>query len=423
MPFKDRQHAAGLLVKALEKYRGQNPLVLAIPRGAVPMGKIIADALGGDLDLVLVRKLRAPSQPELAIGSVDEEGNVYLHEYAHSLGIPQSYIDREKNQQLQLLRDRRRLYTQARPALDPKGRVVMVLDDGIATGSTMLAAVKSLRRKEPAKIIAVTAVAPPDTLKKLQKIADEVVCLEAPENFQAVGQFFEDFSQVEDEEVVQLLQKNSEGMDPLVRIPAGPLNLEGELFLPAHAKGLVIFAHGSGSSRHSPRNQRVAKALQQRQIGTLLFDLLTPQEDQTYSTRFNIDLLTERLLQATHWLQQQPQTEGLALGYFGASTGAAAALKAAAALGKKIQAVVSRGGRPDLALEDLPRVTAPTLLIVGGHDPQVLELNQMAYAALRGERKLEVVPGATHLFEEPGTLEEVERLAGDWFEKQLATKQ
>ncbi len=207
-----------------------------------------------------------------------------------------------------------------------------------------------------------------------------------------------------------------------VHIPADAVALEGELILPSGAQGVVAFAHGSGSSRHSPRNTFVAGVLQSAGLGTLLFDLLTRAEDTDYETRFDIALLTRRLIAATHWLQQQPQTKTLAIGYFGASTGAAAALQAAAARGSAIQAVVSRGGRPDLAGAALAQVQAPTLLIVGGEDHGVIELNRRAYAQLPGTKQLVIVPGATHLFEEPGTLEEVARLASQWFVQHLQAK-
>jgi dienelactone hydrolase len=205
-----------------------------------------------------------------------------------------------------------------------------------------------------------------------------------------------------------------------VHIPAGRIELDGELILSPSAKSVVLFAHGSGSSRFSPRNTYVAEILQQCGIGTLLFDLLTREEDHTYETRFDIVLLTQRLVAATEWLQGNPKTKDLKLGYFGASTGAAAALQAAAKMENKIAAVVSRGGRPDLAGADaLGRVTAPTLLIVGGADYGVIELNQQAAALMSCEKKLTLIPGATHLFEEPGTLQKVARSAADWFVKYL----
>lgn len=207
-----------------------------------------------------------------------------------------------------------------------------------------------------------------------------------------------------------------------MRIPVDGGDLEGKLVVPSGAKGLVLFAHGSGSSRFSPRNAFVAQVLQEGGVGTLLFDLLTEEEDRVYETRFDIDLLTRRLETVTQWLQEQAEVRGLGIGYFGASTGSAGALRAAADFGKTIQAVVSRGGRPDLAEGMLGDVTAPTLLIVGGADDMVIELNRAAYDRMRAEKRLEIVPGATHLFEEPGALEEVASLALAWFEKHLASR-
>ena len=209
----------------------------------------------------------------------------------------------------------------------------------------------------------------------------------------------------------------------LVSIPVDQVLIEGMLELPARPAGLVLFAHGSGSSRHSPRNNFVARVLRDKGIGTLLMDLLTPLEDTDYQVRFDIALLTRRLLQATQWAQGQPETAHLPVGYFGASTGAAAALRAAAAMGERVKAVVSRGGRPDLAGQaDLVKVRAPTLLLVGGLDTEVIELNQAAYALLSCSKKLSIVPGATHLFEEAGTLEQVASQAAAWFGQHLAAK-
>jgi dienelactone hydrolase len=208
-----------------------------------------------------------------------------------------------------------------------------------------------------------------------------------------------------------------------VEIAVGHTMLPGELALPKHAKGVVLFAHGSGSSRLSPRNAYVARTLRDAAIGTLLFDLLTPAEDQIYQTRFDIALLTERLLAATRWLLRASFASDLSVGYFGASTGAAAALAAAAELGMCVSAIVSRGGRPDLASADtLQRVSAPTLLIVGGDDFEVIALNRKAFACLTCEKSLRIVPGATHLFEEPGTLEQVAVHASDWFRRWLASE-
>jgi len=208
-----------------------------------------------------------------------------------------------------------------------------------------------------------------------------------------------------------------------VEIPVGRNRLGGELVLPGDATGIVLFAHGSGSSRHSPRNQYVARVLHDAALGTLLFDLLTAQEEEeeyyTRHLRFNIDLLATRLIAATEWLAQQDLPQDARFGYFGSSTGAAAALIAAAQAPDRTGAVVSRGGRPDLAAAHLAKVTAPTLFVVGANDTGVIELNEQAYAQLRCEKELRLVPGATHLFEETGALEKVARLASDWFSKHL----
>jgi dienelactone hydrolase len=218
------------------------------------------------------------------------------------------------------------------------------------------------------------------------------------------------------------MNKTSIGQNPvhqIVTIPANGIKLEGALVIPSNAQGVVLFAHGSGSSRHSPRNNFVAQVLQSVGMGTLLMDLLTREEDSIYQNRFDIELLTWRLERATQWLIDQPQTKSLQVGYFGASTGAAAALQAAATFGASIGAVVSRGGRPDLAMSALDRVQSPTLLIVGGLDDIVIDLNREAYDKIKAEKHLAIIPGATHLFEEPGTLQEVARLAADWFKRHL----
>lgn len=206
LPFPDRATAARELAQALVAWRGQHPLVLAIPRGAVPMGKIIAEALDGELDVVLVRKIGAPGNPEFAVGSVDETGHVYVAGHARQLGISEQYIEQEAKAQLDTLKKRRAEYTPVRAPIDPRDRIAIVVDDGIATGSTMIAALRAVRAKQPKKLIAAVAVAPPETIERLKREADAVVCLAAPLAFHAVGQFFADFPQVPDPEVIACLK-------------------------------------------------------------------------------------------------------------------------------------------------------------------------------------------------------------------------
>lgn len=424
LPFRDRDDAGRQLAAALERYRGMHPIVLAIPRGAVPMGRVVADALGGDLDVVLVRKLGAPGNPEFAIGAVDEQGTVLLNDYAAQVGADDAYVRHVAQRELALIRERRARYRPGQPPVALAGRTVIVLDDGLATGATMVAALKAVRAQRPAQLICAVPVAAPDSLRRVAGLADEVVCLATPHAFRAVGLYYEDFAGVTDEEVIALLAapgRDAAAAAPVpssesVRIPAGQVVLEGDLVLPTSPRGLVVFVHGSGSSRHSPRNRYVATVLNQSGFATLLFDLLTPQEDRDRAMRFDIPLLARRLEAALHWVQQESSLRDLPRGLFGASTGAAAALIVAAAWPDRVDAVVSRGGRPDLAGEQsLARVQVPTLLIVGGADTQVLQLNRAAQAAMPHGAELVVVPGATHLFEEPGALEQAAATAADWF--------
>ncbi|GAA3507253.1 phosphoribosyltransferase family protein [Streptomyces showdoensis] len=428
MYFTDRTDAGRRLAARLTGLKGQDLVVLGLPRGGVPVAAEVADALDAPLDICLVRKLGVPYQPELAMGAIGENGVRVLNDRVLSdAGVSPQALAEVETRERAVLEERTRRYAAARGAADPRGRTAVVVDDGLATGATALAACQVVRARGAARIVLAVPVAPHDWVARVGGAADETYSVREPQLFYAIGQFYTDFSQTTDEEVVACLRARREGRgeragyaeDAEVRIPLGGSEAGGRLTLPERATGIVLFAHGSGSSRHSPRNLAVAAALNRAGLGTLLFDLLTEAEAADRAKVFDTPLLARRLRQASDWLTGRYGAGALSTGYFGASTGAAAALWAAAEPDDGVAAVVSRGGRPDLADERLPEVTAPTLLIVGGADPLVLDLNERAQRRLRCEHRLVTVPGAGHLFEEPGQLERVGELAAAWFAERL----
>jgi putative phosphoribosyl transferase len=432
MPFRDRAEAGARLAARLLPLGLEHPVILALPRGGVPVAAVVARALHAPLDVALVRKLGVPYQPELAVGAIGEGGVRVLNEdVRRAARVSDAQLAEVEAAERAELDRRAAAYRRGRPPLPIAGRTVVVVDDGIATGSTAEAACRVARARGAARIVVATPVAPPASIARLRGVADEVVCVEVREPFYAIGQWYDDFSQTSDAEVVALLAAGATaGAGPASGAPApdtafdeevsfaaapGDVELAGRLTVPAGALGVVAFAHGSGSSRHSPRNEAVAHRLQHARLATLLFDLLTPREAADRRRVFDIPLLAERLWSATEWLRTTDAIGEARIGYFGASTGAAAALAAAARGGDVVGAVVSRGGRPDLAGDALGRVRSPTLLVVGERDPVVVDLNRQALDELRCEKRMVVVPGATHLFEEAGTLEVVADLARDWF--------
>jgi putative phosphoribosyl transferase len=420
--FADRHDAGRRLAALLADFRQENPIVVGIPRGGVPVAAEVARALEAPLDLVVVRKVGAPENPEYAIGALAEgEVSVIDDQTVRSLGLGAAELEAVVGQARRELAERLARYDGERPRLAVAGRTVLLVDDGLATGRTARAAARSLRERGATRVILAVPVAARESARELRAWVDEVVCVEMPEHLWAIGLLYGEFSPTSDEEVAALLAEHAGAVEREATIEAAPgLVLTGDLTVPWGAwRGVVAFAHGSGSSRLSPRNRQVARALNESGFATLLFDLLTTREEVDRTNVFDIQLLTQRLLAATSWLRRQPETARLALGYFGASTGSAAALLAAAELRAGVCAVVSRGGRPDLAQPWLGDVVAPVLLIVGGADTAVLELNREAQRHLRCENELAVVPGATHLFEEPGALDRVARLATDWFTQHL----
>lgn len=428
--FQDRADAGRRLARRLTAYDHPHPLVLGLPRGGVPVAVEVATALGADLDVLVVRKLGAPGNPEFAMGAIGEDDAVVIdHATRRQLHVSEEQVAHTIERERQEIDRRVGAYRGGSRRLGLAARNVIIVDDGLATGSTAAAAVRVARHMGAAHVTVAVPVGSTEAVERIAAMADDIVCLETPEPFRAVGQHYARFDQVADDEVVRLLQEHprldnhgrqrTTAVDRDVAIPAGPRTLPGRLTVPQGARGIVVFAHGSGSSRLSPRNIAVARQLQVASLGTLLFDLLTDDESDERRNVFDIELLADRLMQATAWVTGQPETTGLPVGYFGASTGAAAALVAAAQDPDAVSAVVSRGGRPDLAGAWLEKVAAPTLLIVGGHDHPVIDLNRDAQRQLHCLCLLEIVPGATHLFEEPGTLAQAARLARAWFLEHL----
>jgi putative phosphoribosyl transferase len=428
MRFADRSEAGRLLAEEVAVLGLTDPVVLALPRGGLPVAEPVADRLGARLEVVVARKVGAPWHPEFGIGAIAEGGAVVADPASlHAVGISRQRFDELADAEREEL-DRRVLrYRGGRPLPELRGRDVVVVDDGLATGVTAEATLDALRAHHPRRLVLAVPVCSPDTAERLRGVADDVVCVHCPSDLRAVGQWYDRFDQTTDDEVLAVLDRHRRtgvAVETEVVVAQDAGAVRGDLTVPDAATGLVVFAHGSGSSRLSARNRQVAAALQVRGLATLLVDLLTEDEEiadlRSRHLRFDIELLGRRVLGALAWVDADERVAALPVGCFGASTGAAAALVAAARRPERVEAVVSRGGRPDLAGDALAGVRAPTLLIVGGADTEVLELNREAAARLHAEHRLEVVPGATHLFEEPGALEEVARLAGAWFTSRLA---
>jgi putative phosphoribosyl transferase len=431
--FADRVDAGRRLARELQHLAGEDLVVLGLPRGGVPVAAEVARALHAPLDVIIVRKLGVPFHPELAMGAIGEGGlRVVDEDLVRRLGVSSTELRAVEEREARTLEQRAGMLRRGRTPLSLSRRTAIVVDDGIATGSTARVACHVARGLGARRVVLAAPVGPRDAVDRVPE-ADEVVLVATPHPFVAVGGHYRDFTPTTDGEVVSLLdaaraarRREERGdsatagrTDREAELVLGTVRLGAHLTVPPHARGVVAFAHGSGSGRHSPRNQFVARALVTAGIGTLLLDLLTPVEEPDRANVFDIPLLAHRLRGATAWLSREPATSALPVGYFGASTGAGAALVAAADEGPRVRAVVSRGGRPDLAGTHLERVRVPTLLIVGGRDEAVLQLNRQARSLMRCTTELEVVPTATHLFEEPGTLEEVARLATGWFLRYL----
>ena len=416
--FADRLEAGQRLAKALDRESyDMDTVVLGLPRGGVPVAAEVARELGAPLDVIVVRKIGVPGHAELAMGAVGEDGVRVLNEdVVRRADVSDEDLEALSAAEWREVDRRAQQYRVIRPRESLVDRTALIVDDGIATGATARAACQVATEHGARQVVIAVPVAPVGWSSGFRDVADRCVALETPSGFFAVGAHYQDFRPTSDDEVARCLAEAAATPDvEEVAIPVANGHLAGVLSVPAHARGLVVFAHGSGSSHRSSRNRFVADRLGEAGLATALVDLLTEQEGRDRSLVFDIGFLTERLVQLTTWLRSRPELSTLELGFFGASTGAAAALAAAAQMGEEVAAVVSRGGRPDLADAVLPQVVSPTLLIVGGADVVVLELNVRARARLTCPAELMVVPDATHLFEEPGALEVVADAAGRWF--------
>lgn len=422
--YADRWAAGVQLSHLLEPFRSTHPLVLALPRGGVPVGAAVAEQIEADLDVLVVRKLGLPNQPELGFGALCEDGEAVVDPVVVRLaGLTPADLEAvEEAERAEVLR-RVHVFRGSRPLSEVAGRTVIIVDDGIATGATMYAACRYVRARGAAQIVVAVPVAPSGWEDRLVDVADDQVATVVSTDFLSIGEWYDDFGQLEDETVLGHLGRGTDEVLPStdqIEIPFDSFALPGTLIVPPQAIGLVVFAHGSGSSHQSPRNRHVAQRLVGSRLGVLLFDLLTTDEGLDRHCVFDIELLASRLSGAIRWVRSLRGLARVPIGLFGASTGAAAALTAAAHAESDIAAVVSRGGRPDLAAGHLSAVRSPTLLIVGGDDPLVLDLNQGAKELLGGESSLTVIAGAGHLFEEPGALDQVVDAAAAWFRRHLS---
>ncbi len=436
--FRDRIEAGRLLAAELRQHVGANTVVLGLPRGGVPVAAEVAKTLSAPLDVLVVRKIGLPNEPEVAMGAVGEGGACIRNDETIAwAGVTDDQFVAVELHELGEIERRVRRYRSARPLTPLVGKTALIVDDGIATGNTVLVAIAVARELRAARIVVATPVSSRQAADAISPHVDEFIALRVPPRMIAVGQWYDDFGPTTDHEVERLLGESADRIslrpeDRLsscpqtgallqgdVRIAVGSIHLTGHLFIPADPVGVVAFAHGPGSSRHSPRDRFVAGVLNDHAIATLLVDLLTEEEAADGDRIVDIDLLTTRLDAATQWLRSNSATASLEVGYFGASTGAAAALRAATTPDADITAIVTRGGRLDLVGPIIDLVETPTLMLVGEYDDVVLAHNREAVSHL-GEHKLVIVPGASDMFEEGGALETVAEDAQIWFTEYFA---
>lgn len=423
--YRDRHHAGVVLARELSGYAGQSPLIVAIPHGGVPVAAAVAQALEAELDIMVVHKLGVPGHPHIAAGALTSGGAANInHRAIGSFGVTPVALERALDRERLVLEQHERVLRSGRPAKSVAGRTVIVVDDGIATGTTLRTAVTALRARGASKVVVAVPVAAEQALEVLRHEADEIVCPSITARFFSIGQSYEDFAPVGaafaqrlldvHETAAQSARKTASLVGHDVPVQLGDVRIAGTLTVPDDARGMVVFLHGSGSNRFGPRHAFVARALERAGFATLLVDLLTAEEQagdaDVHELGNDVRFLGRRAVAILDWLNLHPKLSKLPLALFGSSSGAAAAMIAASERPKQVLAVVSRGGRPDLAEQALPNVEAKTLLIVGSDDHAVLELNRAAALRLRAPHRLEVIADATHLFAEPDSLEQVSEL-------------
>jgi putative phosphoribosyl transferase len=425
--FESRDEAAQRLADKLRNLKGQNALVLAIPRSSVPMGRIVADAIEGELDLLLIHRFTDSRHPELDLGSVTEDGEVYLNRSAQHYGYTEHEVEKAALEEIRNLQEQRRTYTPGSSAIDPSGRTTLIVDDGTGSLHTMMAAVRYLDAQGARRIMLATPVASLTTIKALGENVD-VCTLAVPDIVDSATGFYRNLPLVSDHQVIQELnrtlripaQNGEESRQREILISSGPVALTGFLSLPEDAGALVILAHGQGQGRFNWRSRLIADSLEKAGLATLMVDLLDDEESEDSRNVTNVPLLAHRLNMITEWIARDSSLREMDLGYYGSSSEGAAILQTAAEHRLKTRAAAVRGTRPDATQSYLKYVQAPTLLIVPGDDDDLLNQNRSAFEELRCEKRLQVMPDASEDFEEPGTSETLADLVTGWFRTNLA---